>query len=188
MFMRAFAPMLLLALTACHPNHVPQTTADTFVSDGMPIELALRSSTGRAIDLADYRGAPVLIAMLGTYDTASQAALEMLGRYARHHPDVFVVAILAQQGADLLVEPFALAAGERFPIAYDPTSALLEGRTGLGPVESVPSFVTLDARGAFAAKHNGYVSERQLAILVDRAVAQAPVTQVVAPPLLGRPR
>lgn len=171
-------------VTACHAETRP-TEAPRFGSE--PLQLEVRTASGRPIDLADYRGAPVLIALIGTYDTASQAAIEPLERYARHHPDVFVVALLAQQGADMLIGPFSDAADATFPIAFDPTSTLLEGRTSIGAVESVPSFVTLDALGVVVVKHNGIASEGQLDILVERARAHAPVQTNGTLPLMGRP-
>jgi len=153
-----------------------------------PVELELRTSTGATIDLGDYRGSLVLLALLGTYDTNSQASLESLSRFARHHEDVFVVAILAQQGAELLVDPFASAANVPFPVAYSVDGSLLEGTSALGRVEAVPNFIALDATGIATARHDGFASERALEQLVELARAAAPLPDRSSVPLLGQPR
>lgn len=184
---RTPARVLVLALLACLVScGGTQTTPPP--PTRTPLELQLRTSTGSSIDLADHRGSLVLLAMLGTYDTTSQAALESLSRFERHHEDVVVVGILVQQGADLLVDAYASAAGVSFPIAYSVDESLLAGTSALGRVDAVPMFIALDAEGVPAARHEGFATERTLEMLVETARAAAPVPDRTNLPLLGTPR
>lgn len=153
-----------------------------------PLELSLRTSSGGEIDVGDLRGGLVLLAMLGTYDDASQAALESLSRFDRHHEDVVVIAVLAQQGAELLVDAYASAADVAFPITFTEDGSLLAGTTALGRIDTIPTFVSIDATGVPAARIEGFATERALDDLVEAARRAAPVPDRSNVPLLGQPR
>lgn len=176
---------LLLALLIASCGGTSRTTP---VPARTPLELSLRTSSGGSIELADHRGELVLLAFLGTYDPTSQAVLESISRFARHHEDVLVVAILAQQGAELLVDAYANGAAVTFPIAYAPDAALLEGTTALGRIEAVPAFVALDAEGVPTRRHDGFATERSLEQLVELARRSSPPRDPATVPLIGRPR
>lgn len=165
----------------------PPTPSDSG-EPGAVLDLALRTASGAYIDLADYRGAPLLIALLGSYDTLSQASLNSLTRVAHRHPDMLVVGVLVQQGADMLVDAYTAGAHVPFPIAYEPDGDLLAGRSALGTLQTIPVFVALDAEGRIAATESGYASERRVEELVEQAYASAPTRAPTPPPLLGRPR
>jgi len=164
------------------------TDLDAEEATRAPLELTLRTSTGGEIDVGDLRGGLVLLAMLGTYDDASQASLESLARFDRHHEDVVVIAVLAQQGADLLVDAYASAANVAFPITFAEGDVLLTGSTALGRVEAIPTFVSLDATGVPAARLEGFATERALDDLVEVARRAAPVPDRTHVPLIGQPR
>lgn len=174
-------------------NPVAEDTTPTEATNpdtppGAVLDLALRTASGAYVDLADYRGAPMLLAFLGSYDTLSQASLDSLTRVAHRHPDMLVVGVLVQQGADMLVDAYAAGAHVPFPITYEPAGDILAGRSAVGELTAIPTFVALDAEGRIAATDSGYASDRRLEELVARAIAAAPIRPAAPPPLLGRPR
>lgn len=172
-----------LVASACNPG-AAESALDV---ESPPLMLDLRDDRGRELALEDFRGRVVVIALIGTYDTASQASLDTLRRLAQRDPRVAIVGLLAQFGARDLAPAFAAAADVPFPIAYDPTTAVTDGTTGLGRIGGVPCFVVLDAEGVQAARHEGYVSDEDLDALVERARRRAPEAADVPPPLFGRP-
>lgn len=165
-----------------------EAVGQTTIASGEVLELALRTASGSYIDLGDYRGAPMLLALLGSYDTLSQASLDSLTRVAHRHTDMLVVGVLVQQGADMLVDAYTAGAHVPFPIAYEPAGDLLAGRSPLGDLAAIPMFIALDANGRISATESGYASDRRLEELVTQAYAAAPLRPAAPPPLLGRPR
>ncbi len=192
----------LLLLTACGgaptpagnramptgPEPVRPSAGGESGAGAAALELTLRTARGELLDLGDYRGQPVLVALLGSYDTMSQASLESLARLARNHPDVLVVGVLVQQGAELLVDAYAAGADVDFPITHEPAGTLLGGTSELGPIPTIPFFIALDVEGRIVAIADGYSTDRRLEDLLARAYAAAPVRPREPLPLLGRPR
>jgi hypothetical protein len=133
------------------------------------VHLALRTTDGRTVVLEDQRGGPVLLAVLGTYDGVSQAAMRPLSRFARDHQDVLVLGILAQPDAATFAPLFEQAMLSPFAITWDPTDSVATGTSDLGPLDAVPAFYALDAEGRVAARHVGFMSERDLERLLESA-------------------
>jgi peroxiredoxin len=133
---------------------------------GEPVELELRTTDGERLLLSSLRGRPVLVFLLATFDTASQAALTPLRRFVRTNEDVAVLGVAVQPGADRLAGAWKDVLAVPFPVAWDPAEHILEGTSPLGRVEGVPSYVALDRDGVIVARHAGLADDRDLATLL----------------------
>lgn len=147
----------------------PATGSSHAARGETPVSLSLRATDGRSVVLEDQRGSLVLLAVLATYDGVSQAAMRPLSRYARDHQDVLVLGILAQPDAATFAPLFEEAMASPFAVTWDPTGSVATGTSDLGPLDAVPTFVVLHADGRIAARHVGYMSERELEIMVESA-------------------
>ncbi len=121
-----------------------------------PINLRVRTTEGRWIELAELRGRCTLLFLFATFDGASQASLRPLGAFVQAHPEVSVIGLAVEESPAELADAWQHALTPPFPIAYDPTRALLLGASPLGRIESVPRFRLLDAQGRPVGEHVGY--------------------------------
>src|SRR5690606_2295324 len=192
---RSLVALALLA-TACGGGSAPaasdgraaRAAPAAEAPTGAGIELTLRTPEGQWIYVGDLRDQPVLIAVLATYDGVSQAAIVPLRRLKILRADVHVLGVLVQQEADTLADAWVSAVSPPFPVGYEPDGTLLSGAPGLAAIETVPTFIVLNARGVEVERRVGFQSERALVEMVDRAAAHAPTRERAAPPLLGTPR
>ncbi len=160
---RALAALALTAsLTACGATSASPVGTSHEPRPARPISLTLRSSDGRIVALEDQRGAPILLAVLATYDGVSQAAMRPLSRFARHHEEVLVLGVLAQPEARTFAPLFEEAMRAPFAITWDPSDAITRGVSDLGPLEAVPSYVRIDPSGRIVAQHVGFLDEDDL--------------------------
>jgi hypothetical protein len=136
------------------------------------VELTLRRADGTFLDLGDLRGRPVLVFVFATYDAASQMALHPLRRIVAEYPDIPVIGVAAHHSARLLIEPYVHALSPPFDVTYDPEDIVADGRSGLGEIAAVPTFVVLDRRGLPVARHLGFADEAQLRGLLGVAGAR----------------
>ena len=153
--------------------------------DPRAVELALRRPSGEWLHVGDLRGRPVLLFVFATYDGGSQAALQPLARFVRHHRDVHVIGIAAQPDAAQLLDPYERALTPPFALTYDPEGTVATGTSMLGGLDAVPTFVMLDASGHEVERHVGFPGTRTLDRLRDRALARGGVRDDAPLPLLG---
>jgi hypothetical protein len=153
--------------------------------DPRAVELALRRPSGEWLHVGDLRGRPVLLFVFATYDGVSQAALQPLARFVRHHRDVHVIGIAAQPDAAQLLDPYERALTPPFVLTYDPEDTVATGTSALGGLDAVPTFVMLDAFGHEVERHVGFPGTRTLDRLRDRALARGGVQEGSPLPLLG---
>jgi peroxiredoxin len=133
-----------------------------------PLELTLRTTEGDPLDVASLRGKPVVLFFFATFDTLSQAATRPLSRFARQHADdVHVVAVAVQPDARTLAGAWAAALGVSFDVAYERDPRVLAGRSEIGTLAGVPTFVVLDEAGLIVARHTGFASENKLERLLE---------------------
>lgn len=135
------------------------------------VELALRRSDGAFVDLGELRGHPVLVFVFATYDATSQMALHPLRRIVEEYPHVHVIGVAAHHSARLLIEPYVHALRPPFEVTYDPEETVADGRSALGEIEAVPTFIVLDRRGRPVARHLGFADEARLRELLTAAGA-----------------
>ena len=159
--------MLLVVAAACTrgSTNVEQTTPAP--KSTARLDLGIRLSDGRWLELADLRGTPVLLFVFATFDTVSQASLKSLRPFVPQHPEVLVIGVAAQPRASQLVEAWAYALDPPFPVGADPTGHVENGESMLGKIETVPTYILFDAGGRELDRATGLLSEGDLAKLVQ---------------------
>lgn len=130
------------------------------------LDLSLRLTDGRWVELAELRGTPVLLFVFATFDAVSQASLKSLRPFVPQHPELVVVGVAAQPRAGQLVEAWDYALDPPFVLGTNPYGLVENGESALGKIESVPTFILYDADGYEIARTTGLLSEADLARLV----------------------
>ena len=138
------------------------------------IDLGLRTTDQRWIELSELRGQCTLLFLFATFDGASQASLRPLNAFVGAHPEVHVVGVAVEQSPAELADAWQHALSPSFPIAYDPSGAVLEGSSTLGDIESVPRLRLLDADGRSVAEHVGYPDQGALEAILSATHCPAP--------------
>jgi hypothetical protein len=162
---RALAVLLSLALaSACG---TPKSQHEIAAIETAPVDLTLVGTDGRRFALSQLRGKPLLLFVFTTYDDVSQLALTPLTSFLAQHPDLPAIGIAAQPGPAALLPLYRDALDVRIPLAYEADPQLVAGDSMLGRIETVPSYVLLDARGRIAARHSGPMTHRELEGFVD---------------------
>lgn len=141
-----------------------ETTPDA--QTGARLDLGLRLSDGRWLELADLRGTPVLLFVFATFDMVSQASLTSLRPFIPQHPEVIVIGVAAQPRATQLVEAWAYALDPPFVVGADPYGSVENGESVLGKIETVPTYILYGAEGYEMDRATGMVTEADLARLV----------------------
>lgn len=136
------------------------------------LQLSLRRHDGEVIELADQRGAPVLLFFFATYDGASTASSRDVARFTRDALDTVVIAVALQANAPTFTAAYVESEAPPYTVAYDADEVIVSGRSELGSFEAIPMFVMIDARGREVSRHVGYASLRQLQRWHDEAVSR----------------
>lgn len=159
---------LLVAMLGCGggSSNARETTPTT--RSTAKLDLGVRLSDGRWLELAALRGTPVLLFVFATFDAVSQASLKSLRPFVPQHPEVLVVGVAAQPRASQLVEAWAYALDPPFVVGADPSGRVENGDTMLGKIEAVPTYILFDATGREVDRTTGLLSEGDLAKLVAR--------------------
>jgi len=134
---------------------------------GVRLDLGLRLSDGRWLELADLRGTPVLLFVFATFDAVSQASLTPLRPFVPQHPEVVVVGVAAQPRAVQLVEAWAYALDPPFIVGANPYGKVENGESTLGKIEIVPTYILYGANGYEIDRMTGLVTEGDLARFVE---------------------
>jgi hypothetical protein len=158
--------VLLVVALGCarDSSNAQQTTASP--TSTARLDLGLRLSDGRWIELADLRGTPVLLFVFATFDAVSQASLKSLRPFVQQHPEVLIIWIAAQPRAAPLVEAWAYALDPPFVVGADPYGSVENGESMLGKIETVPTYILFDANGRELDRTTGLLSEGDLVELV----------------------
>lgn len=146
------------------------------------LDLSLLTHDGRVIELADQRGAPVLIFLFATYDGASLAIARDLTRFTRDATETVVIAVALQPDPETFTAAYVESQSPPFAVAYDPDNRILRGISDLGAIDSIPTLVMIDAHGREVARHTGYVSERVMRRWREEALARGGVVPVEPAP------
>lgn len=158
--------VLLVVALGCarDSSNAKQTTASP--TNTARLDLGIRLSDGRWIELADLRGTPVLLFVFATFDAVSQASLKSLRPFVQQHPDVLIIGIAAQPRASQLVEAWAYALDPPFVVGADPYGRVENGESMLGKIETVPTYILFGADGREIDRATGLLSEGDLVELV----------------------
>jgi hypothetical protein len=133
---------------------------------GPRLDLGLRLTDGRWVELAELRGTPVLLFVFATFDAVSQASLKSLRPFVPQHPELIVIGVAAQPRAAQLVEAWAYALDPPFVLGTNPYGLVENGESTLGKIEAVPTYILYGADGYEIDRTTGLLSEGDLAQLV----------------------
>jgi thiol-disulfide isomerase/thioredoxin len=172
----AVAVPLLLALSAC--TSLQGTGDKGFVSgDGVihtvdaadrtdPIELSGTDLDGQPIDIADFRGKPVVVVVWGSWCTPCRAeAPDVVAAANELGDDAQFVGINLRDPATTASQAYVRSFDVPYPSVYSPDGkAMLQFPGTLGP-RTIPAFVVLDEQGRVAASILGALPSQQT--LVD---------------------
>ncbi len=161
-----FSILLVLSMGCAHKANGPSETTPQSTK-GQRLDLGVRLSDGRWLELADLRGTPVLLFVFATFDTVSQASLKSLRPFVPQHPDLLVIGVASQPRALQLVEAWAYALDPPFVVGADPYGRVETGESSLGKIEIVPTFILYGTDGYELARMTGLVTEGDLARLVE---------------------
>jgi hypothetical protein len=137
------------------------------------VEFGYATATGGHLTSTELRGRFTVIALVATYDIASQAQIKVLGLVARNHaPRVNVAAIALEPPENApLVAAFALGLGVPYPVAIA-DARTLEGHGPFEGLRHVPSIVVLDREGREVYRHVGAMDEKPLRAELERLGAR----------------
>ena len=139
-----------------------------------PVELVGEDLTGDELDLADWRGKPVVVVVWGSWCPPCRAevpdvvaAAEELGNRAR-----FVGINLRDPSAET-AQAFVRNNDIPYPSFYSPDGKAMLAFDGVLTIRSIPSFVVLDAEGRPAASIVGKLPSRTTLVeLVEDVAAE----------------
>jgi hypothetical protein len=137
-----------------------------------PITLALTTTDGRIVEVADQRGGLVLLFVLATYDGLSQAAVRPVSRFTREATDTVVLGVVAERDAASFAPIYAETLSPPYTVVYDADQTITEGTSALGELPGVPTFYMIDAHGLVSERRTGYLTEAELFAMRDHARAR----------------
>ncbi len=107
---------------------------------------------GRTIDLADYRGQPLLLHFWATWCTVCRIEQGSIDNIAKDHA---VIAVASQSGSRAQVRKVVEQRGITVPVLVDENGAL----ASLYGIKAYPTSFVIDARGQIHDVEVGYTSE-----------------------------
>jgi len=158
--------VLVLIGSGCAPRSDSARETTPTSRSGPRLDLGLRLTDGRWVELAELRGTPVLLFVFATFDAVSQASLKSLRPFVPQHPELIVVGVAAQPRAGQLVEAWDYALDPPFVVGTNPYGRVENGESMLGRIETVPTYILYDADGYEIDRTTGLLSEGDLAQLV----------------------
>ena len=158
--------ILVVIASSCVRDSSGARGTTTASRSGPRLDLGLRLTDGRWVELAELRGTPVLLFVFATFDAVSQASLKSLRPFVPQHPELIVVGVAAQPRAGQLVEAWDYALDPPFVVGANPYGRVENGESTLGKIETVPTYIIYDADGYEIDRTTGLLSEGDLARLV----------------------
>ncbi len=137
------------------------------------VELTGTDLDGKPIDLADYRGRPVVIVVWGSWCAPCRAeAPDVVAAAKEIGSKAQFVGINLRDASTTTGDAFVRRFDVPYPSVYSPDGrAMLQFQGTLGP-NSIPSFVVLDADGRVAASILGPLPSKQTLVdLVDDTIS-----------------
>lgn len=162
----AIAILLAIAGGCARDSSSAQQSANAAKS-GPRLDLGIRLTDGRWLELADLRGTPLLLFVFATFDAASQASLKSLRPFVPQHPELIVIGIAAQPRAAPLAEAWVYALDPPFVVGANPYGYVENGESSLGKIQQVPTYILYDAGGYEIERTTGLLSEGDLAKLIS---------------------
>jgi riboflavin biosynthesis pyrimidine reductase len=118
------------------------------------VDLVLPSADGAEVELARWRGHPVVVHFATTSALDVQADIEELRRTRERAPDLVLVEIVLDEGGERMAAPWADASGIDWAVLL-PTPQLVGGGSAFGRIRIVPTTFLLDREGRIAWRWEG---------------------------------
>jgi peroxiredoxin len=151
--------MVLLAALGCGGG---KGAAGPKLVDGDWVTLTLPLLDGGELELATWRGEPVVVHFFTTSSLAAQVDFEELRAARRALPSLRLLGVGLDPAGYKLVAPFRDAAGIDWAVAL-PTEGVVAGRSPFGDVMgAVPSTFLLDRQGRIRWEHRGQLPRGSL--------------------------
>lgn len=141
---------------------------------GEPVDLAGTTMAGQPVDLADWRGAPVVLNFwYAACPPCRKEAPDLADLYEEFEPEG--VHFLGVNHTD---EPETALAFERsfeigYPTLHDSDAAAVAALQGVVPLQSMPTTVVLDAEGRVAGRIIGLLEPSTLRAMIDTVLAES---------------
>jgi hypothetical protein len=156
--------LAVAVLCGCSP--APEPPPRSIAADAPraePLRFAFVTLDGRPVTAATYHGRMTVVALVATYDSASQAqALFVETAFRKHTPRInALMLVLEPESNRTLVETFV----EVLALHYDVAFADADTIAGEGPfrgLHHVPSIVLLDKNGREVWRNLGVIDDRAL--------------------------
>jgi hypothetical protein len=152
----------VLVLGACSATQVQEDPSQV-PALGPPAQYSYSDFEGREVSSRSLSGRATLVALITTYDWASQLVLrrvnQTLGSFA---PRINAVGIVLEPASyAVLVPPFHKSLELKFPLVMGDVGSL-NGAGPFGPIEYVPTVVVLDRDGRERRRFKGPVTVEEL--------------------------
>ena len=163
---------LLLGVGVCLGGCVQEAPAPATpaVAPGAPIVFSFITPDGTPISNETMSGRPTLIALVTTYDWASQLLLRRVNQTLLSHvPRVNALGVVLEEPSySVLLDTFAKSLNLRFGLvmADRPT---LAGDGPFAPLTYVPTLLVLDAQGRLLARLQGPVERAEIDAALEGA-------------------
>ncbi len=126
-----------------------------------PVDLVAEDLAGEEVDLADYRGKPVVIVVWGAWCPPCRAEMpEVVGAAEELGDRAQFVGINLRESSRETAQAFERSGEIPYPSVYSPDGKAMLAFTGVLTIRSIPSFVVLDAEGRAAATIIGRLPSR----------------------------
>jgi thiol-disulfide isomerase/thioredoxin len=185
MLRRLLPLLLLLSLVATGCHGLSGTNSGGYISGdgettlwgpdkrGEPVELTGKTLDGKDVDIADYRGKPVVVNIWWSGCGPCRAEMPMLEAVSEQLAGkVTFLGINTRDGSADNGLAFERAVGATYPSLYAPDGKALLAFPGLGP--NLPQTIVLDAQGRVSGMISGPIpSKLTLTQVVDCAASDA---------------
>jgi thiol-disulfide isomerase/thioredoxin len=161
------APLLCtmqLTLAGCVNEALPPATAENNSASkvGSTPAFTFDSLDARPVVSESFRGKPLVLGFISTFDLASQAQVRTLNELERETGGSVQFALIAVEdnSSRELVEAFREALSVRYPIAVATPALMRESQAFAGL--RVPAVYLMDAQGKVRAEYIGIVPRKKL--------------------------
>jgi peroxiredoxin len=144
------------------PKPMP-TTAETPPESARAVSFSFADLDGKEVSSSTVRGRITVVALIATYDAASQAEARFLLEVAKTHaPRINVVGVVLESPEnEPLAEAFRGALDLPFPLCMA-DEAIIRGEGPFGGLNVIPSLLILDKEGRERYRHVGVLKKDEL--------------------------
>lgn len=158
----------LFTLVSCSSSNA--TEANQPAARGSPLNFAYRGAGNTVFESEETRGRATIVALVTTYDMASQLLLRRIDDAIRvHRPRANAGAVVMEPRKYLvLLEPYKDTLGLSFPVVLA-DHATQQGRGPFGDVDFLPVMVVLDPQGRVVRRYVGQVEPHTIREALEEA-------------------